>query len=405
MSPWPSVTVTLETVTPLFLAGAEARGAPELRPPSMRGAMRYWLRAALGGVLGADSEAVRRAEATVFGSTEDKLGGAGVVTVRISHGELPPAQLYQRGPAQRAVRGDQQVQQPSGRDYLYWSMAQTGSRERGNFQEAKQFLPPGVRFKLQLAMRPGPWDPEGALRQAQAALWLLVQLGGVGSRSRRTGGSVSTVDVTSGDDRYGLVLPGQTVEDVAKHLAAGLARIRADLGEQVSPRPRVPPQFDVLHPQVCRVWALGVWPSWEAAVDAIGAAMRDFRNRREPDHRAVARWLSGSPIEGVERAAFGLPLPFRYSHGSASGTIRGPFGDPSIDRRASPLWLKVSKTARGPYAGVATLFKAQFLPPDGKLFAEANGPPVPPVPPPADYGLIERFITEGFSRAVEVQYG
>lgn len=29
----PKITVTLETVTPLFLGGAEPRGEPELRPP------------------------------------------------------------------------------------------------------------------------------------------------------------------------------------------------------------------------------------------------------------------------------------------------------------------------------------------------------------------------------------
>ena len=46
-----SLTVTLETVTPPFLGGADPRGAPELRPPAFRGAMRYWLRAALGGLM------------------------------------------------------------------------------------------------------------------------------------------------------------------------------------------------------------------------------------------------------------------------------------------------------------------------------------------------------------------
>jgi CRISPR-associated protein Cmr1 len=45
-----TLAVTLETVTPLFLGGADPRGAPELRPPPFRGAMRYWLRAALGGL-------------------------------------------------------------------------------------------------------------------------------------------------------------------------------------------------------------------------------------------------------------------------------------------------------------------------------------------------------------------
>ena len=63
--------VTLETVTPLFLGGAEARGTPELRPPAFRGAMRYWLRAALGGVIGdGDLAGLRKLESAVLGSTD-----------------------------------------------------------------------------------------------------------------------------------------------------------------------------------------------------------------------------------------------------------------------------------------------------------------------------------------------
>lgn len=39
----------LQTVTPLMTGGAFYQA--ELRPPSFRGVMRYWLRALLGGVL------------------------------------------------------------------------------------------------------------------------------------------------------------------------------------------------------------------------------------------------------------------------------------------------------------------------------------------------------------------
>jgi CRISPR-associated protein Cmr1 len=62
--------VTLETVTPLLLHGADNE-TPELRPPSFRGAMRYWWRAALGGVIGDKNlEGLHELEGTVFGSTE-----------------------------------------------------------------------------------------------------------------------------------------------------------------------------------------------------------------------------------------------------------------------------------------------------------------------------------------------
>jgi len=35
-----NLTITLAAVTPVFLSGAEPRGAPELCPPAFRGAMR-----------------------------------------------------------------------------------------------------------------------------------------------------------------------------------------------------------------------------------------------------------------------------------------------------------------------------------------------------------------------------
>jgi hypothetical protein len=64
-----SIQVELETITPLFLSGADQEVA-ELRAPAFRGALRYWLRALLGGQQGTESiQDVSEAEAKVFGST------------------------------------------------------------------------------------------------------------------------------------------------------------------------------------------------------------------------------------------------------------------------------------------------------------------------------------------------
>lgn len=71
MSQAKTMTVTLETVTPLFLGGANPRGSPELRAPSIRGALRYWVRAVLGGVIGdTDQKGLHTLERAVFGSTD-----------------------------------------------------------------------------------------------------------------------------------------------------------------------------------------------------------------------------------------------------------------------------------------------------------------------------------------------
>jgi len=383
----------LETVTPLFLAGADPRGTPELRPPAFRGALRYWLRAALGGALGDDGtglERVRAAEAAVFGSAGESDGGASAVTVRV-HGEMPPPRRYERGRSGRDPATGRQM--PSGTDYLFWSMAESGSPERGNYQAARQYWPPGITFELELLARPGAADGDEALRRAAAALWLLVHLGGIGARSRRAAGSLSAVGSVEGA-ALSFGLQGRTVSEVARELGEGLGRVRALFGPLGQRSPSVPPEFDLLHPRSCRVWVLGLWPSSERAVEQIGAAMRDFRGRCEPDHRNVARWLNGGEIPTVERAAFGLPLPFRYSSGP-SGVVQGP-GD--LDRRASPLWLKLSR-APGGCVGVATLFKSRFLPEGAGLSARGQRAPAP-----TGYALLERLIAERFTGAQEVHY-
>ena len=80
------ITVKLETVTPLFLGGAEPRVEPELRPPAFRGAMRYWLRATLGGVIGdSDLAGLHKLETKVFGSTD----AGSPIAIRL-HGNLVP---------------------------------------------------------------------------------------------------------------------------------------------------------------------------------------------------------------------------------------------------------------------------------------------------------------------------
>ena len=70
-----SIDIGLEALTPLWIGGAWYQ--PELRAPSFRGIMRFWLRALLGGVM-EDLSEVRAGEAAVFGLA----GRASVVAVR-----------------------------------------------------------------------------------------------------------------------------------------------------------------------------------------------------------------------------------------------------------------------------------------------------------------------------------
>ncbi len=159
-----SLVVTVEAVTPVFLGGADPRGAPELRPPAFRGAMRYWLRAALGGVIGdANLHALHALETAVFGSTE----AASPISLRL-------------GPL------DGQLQTSTEKILPHKEGREAGSR---------QAFKAGQRFQLALST---PRRAEQAVWDAAvASLRLAVTFGGIGLRSRRGYGTLRIVESSS----------------------------------------------------------------------------------------------------------------------------------------------------------------------------------------------------------------
>jgi len=343
----PSLTLTLETVTPLFLAGADPRGAPELRPPSFRGAMRYWLRAGLGG-LGYGLPAVRQREGLVFGSAGEDGARASTIAVR-----LYPLGDVLAEPFQRDSRGRDDI---SGRDYLYWTAARTRDLPE------RRYIRPGQRFRLTLEDR-SLGEAKEAFLPAVASLWLLLQLGGVGSRSRRCGGSLAVVEPPELKGPSWM-LRGKEAKSVAAELGAALTAVRRSIGTVAGPAPSLPTDYDVLSPATCSIRVLGVWPDAKAALDKVGSTLRRFR--------------AGQPLPA--RAAFGLP-------------IQNLRLDEDVRRRASPLWLKLAR-AGGGYACVATLFRSRLLP------AEAR----PSGSLPRSPDLVERFLSEEWPGAAEVHY-
>jgi CRISPR type III-B/RAMP module RAMP protein Cmr1 len=116
MSELMKVEFRLETVTPLFLGGADQQ--PELRPASVRGALRYWLRTALGGVIGDNNlNELRCLEADVFGETE--RGSRVVVRLQGMPNTMTNYDLD---------RNQHGQQLPNGHNYFYYStrLARTG---------------------------------------------------------------------------------------------------------------------------------------------------------------------------------------------------------------------------------------------------------------------------------------
>jgi CRISPR-associated protein Cmr1 len=379
-----TLTVTLEAVTPLFLGGAEPRGEPELRAPAFRGALRYWLRAALGGVIGDNVEAMRKAEAAVFGSTDENIGSASAVTVRLTGQSSLTAVPYSQ------IAGWNQASKsfshPGTAYFLFAARKTVNEQERSGLFGT---------FTLHLSTRPGISESEDSFRKAYAAFWLLTHFGGVGSRSRRGAGALQVI-AAEGDTQVLQNLPplhvqAATPKALVTELKQGLGTIPQLLGAKELRSPiRRPSGFDIVHPKACKIWVINkAFNNWNQALNDVGRVYQGFRSRRPPDYETVKDSLTrGAPLaQSVERAAFGLPVPFYYH--SLRGA-RAALEAEEHDRRASPLWIRIVKLTNGAYAVVLLWFQSEFLPSGERLRLRQAGKTLSGDAP--DSRLLETFI-------------
>lgn len=327
------VELTLETITPLFLGGAEPN-YPELRPASVRGALRFWLRALLGGEVGDDTATLYEQESAVFGTTDQ----ASPVVVRIS------GKLREMGEFEQMLTRKGTL---SGFNYFFYSTRLKPNRRVPLARDL--FAKPEDTPRLILQPR-AKLDDARSLQLAAASAWLLTNLGSLGTRARRCGGSIQVAKdgaVGALDGLPPFEVTAKDADGLCEHLLQGLKKVRALVGTPNRPSLK----YDVLHPDTCRVWVIRGegkgWLKWDEAVEAIGSAMRNFRE-----------------VNPGKNAIFGLPV----GRGGSS------------ERRSSPLWLRVTRLDGGEHVGIATLFKADFQ--EGRH--EVGG----------GYGLIEEFVSE-----------
>lgn len=376
-----SIEIELQTNTPLFMGGADPRGEPEFRTASLRGALRFWLRALMGGVLGDnDLKSLSAVESLVFGDTD----GASPVAIRIRHGSpktITFSQLAQLDPKTGKYR-------KPGLAYLFFAARQTGKDK--DKEPERRAIVSGSSFNVRLySKNSGGAVAEEALRRACAALWLLVNLGGTGARARRGGGSLQIKQ--AGDWPEGLpsrVIKAAAPAELQKELSAGLAQLRKSITVNSPALPGNPSAFDVLHPSACSVWVVDhPFDTAEKALDAIGSTMQNFRSRYPQDYKYVkAAAYGGALASPVPRAGFGLPIVFFYKKDKRSVTLEGE----EHERRASPLGIRVSRLANGKYALVLTLFRARLLPGRERLKLKRPGPPAFTATPGLQ--IIEEFL-------------
>lgn len=360
----PSITFDLETVTPLFLAGANQQEA-ELRPPAFRGTLRYWFRAIAASITTFDE--VKKWENKVFGNTD----AGGTVIIRIQ---------AQKAVSSCTLKRDRDNDFP-GLVYLFFSTY------KDNRREARGCFPPGSHFKMILQTRPLAQDGIDCLKLAICAMWMLVNFGGIGSRSNRGGGNlkVKKEPENIGIDNLNFEINATDIERLSSEITAGIKTIKqiyTDILKPGSHRSAVPTQFDTLNSNTASVY---LWQSqnsednyyWDNLLDSFGKHYNNFRlrykNAAQDDYKEIKEWLrtgGKSPVTTVKRAAFGLPIIFRFT--SLSGKKASVVATGKINRSSSPLHIRVLQLPNEQCAILITHFKTQLIPNNRKLLVRSK---------------------------------
>lgn len=185
-------TFELEAITPLFMRGADQNKA-EFRSASVKGVMRWWLRALAGSYFGDNIEALRKAEGMVFGSAGSGGARRSRVFVRAEVKDKREGSVFQHADSwrdEKAIVWSEYV------DYLFFSaLDKRKNRKTGGVDVKSRFryYDPGSKFEVILSS----WDRDAFLL-AEASLWMAINLGGFGFRARRGAGSLK-VTKTKGD--------------------------------------------------------------------------------------------------------------------------------------------------------------------------------------------------------------
>ena len=104
---------TFRIVTPMFLGGADQESDTGIRPPSVKGALRFWWRALNWGRFRAETETdeaalgdLHKEEARLFGSAaDDNGGGQGTFLLRVARGSCEADEKEQRTPGIQETGG------------------------------------------------------------------------------------------------------------------------------------------------------------------------------------------------------------------------------------------------------------------------------------------------------------
>ncbi len=410
---WTDLTLTVRT--PLFIGSANPLIAAQeiLFPvPSLRGALRYWLRALVGAHLDHGTAGIATladVERAIFGaaSRENNQPDDDGDTAQL-HRSQSTVWLRARGrvpftPGKQAtpwLNHDQKIAYLLGQGLVAYDKDTKQWRPSAGYIQAGQ----KIHFAVRLDNR-AP-HPQACADLFYCALWALTTFGGLGARARRGFGTVHLVSApqlpASGFDATWLTSP--TPADLTPTISAILACVHAAMttiattsaaqlslpeihtitSDVVEATATSTARYPCLRPGAYLLRdlplpATGITAGIPAALADTGDALREFRlngpdrTRTEDYEEIVEPWFDTGkfdPEAVFVNAGLGLPVVFTRKSDGRTATVAPRIGGPRGTelRRASPLWLRLYPDASGRWHRRSLAFFAELLPDNADLY-------------------------------------
>jgi CRISPR-associated protein Cmr1 len=342
------ITFECETITPMFLSGADG-STPELRPPSIKGALRFWWRAMNGDL---DLKTLKEREGEIFGDTK-RRSAFSIKTSFSNSNFISAIKNTVNNKIESVFKNEFDLEwnqndkegPDSGIGYLYYSAL---------FQNHRSFITTTTQSKFTFDITFSYRDEEIA-KKVICAFWLFIHFGGLGTRVRRGAGCLHAVLKEDTED----LVSGITYEVDGSQKGICFDSMSNNIETYLKQNIEIAKHYTITqdihstntnsfsHLMGSKLVVGKGKQNWQTSLVEVGNSFKSFRTNHKHDNS-----LLGSAI-------FGLPI----SHGGRDGKPR-IFVQPedrNIKRRSSPLILKILKY-NNQFHWVAVRLNGEFLP-------------------------------------------
>lgn len=203
------LTITLKTITPMFLGGADGE-TPELRAPSVKGMMRFWWRA-MNGHLSIDE--LRKKEGELFGSSDEKVGRS-KFSLSVRKNDTIEVIQYQPLP-----------HHTGNNSYPYLTKNPSCNRDGRCFKGNKPYaITPNQEFECIIRA-----NTDTIKNKIEDIFKVSVILGGLDKRSRRGFGSIKIINKEEDKVAYSLASIYKLLNSVANSFKVNVDKIERNV--------------------------------------------------------------------------------------------------------------------------------------------------------------------------------